>query len=237
VLSAEGSDAATVPLAAGRAAVADDAIVTLGADGRPIVSDAIGVPHADQLADAVAPSLDDDGQEALADVLAAVNTKRMAVGGGVVDAEEGGGVGAFAMAAAAAAAAASAGGRATVTAGSGAGFGAAAARAAAPRRSLSFTPLSSGVAGEGVLTPPADSALATRGSYPTTIWGPTCDSIDKITDAVTMPELSVGSWLVFENMGAYTIAGSCKFNGFPLATKAYLHLDGSIEVQREEAHE
>jgi ornithine decarboxylase len=74
-------------------------------------------------------------------------------------------------------------------------------------------------------------------AYPTSIWGPTCDSIDKISDSLVMPELAIGDWLVFENMGAYTIAGSCKFNGFPLSTKVYLHRDGSIEVQNEETHD
>ncbi len=70
--------------------------------------------------------------------------------------------------------------------------------------------------------------------HPTTLWGPTCDSMDKISDAALLPELAVGDWLVFENAGAYTIAGSCKFNGFPLSTKVYRHLDGRLEVQGEE---
>jgi len=73
--------------------------------------------------------------------------------------------------------------------------------------------------------------------HPTTLWGPTCDSIDKICDAVPLPELALGDWLVFENAGAYTIAGSCKFNGFPLSTKVYIHLDGRVEVQAEDAVE
>ena len=72
--------------------------------------------------------------------------------------------------------------------------------------------------------------------YISTLWGPTCDSIDKITDVAIMPELSVGDWLIFENMGAYTIAGSCRFNGFPLTTKVYRYPDGKIIVQDEEEH-
>jgi ornithine decarboxylase len=72
--------------------------------------------------------------------------------------------------------------------------------------------------------------------YATTLWGPTCDSMDKITDAALMPEVHVGDWLVFENMGAYTIAGSCKFNGFPISTKVYRHPDGRLTVQDEETH-
>jgi ornithine decarboxylase len=82
---------------------------------------------------------------------------------------------------------------------------------------------------------PAPSAFGPL--FPTTLWGPTCDSIDKITDATVLPELDIGDWLVFENMGAYTIAGSCTFNGFPLSTKVYIHLDGRVEVQAEDAVE
>jgi ornithine decarboxylase len=84
---------------------------------------------------------------------------------------------------------------------------------------------------------PAVSVPSHGGSvFASTLWGPTCDSIDKITDSALMPELSVGDWLVFENMGAYTIAGSCRFNGFPLSTKIYRSGDGALLVQGEEEH-
>ncbi|KAI5306379.1 hypothetical protein KEM56_001160 [Ascosphaera pollenicola] len=47
------------------------------------------------------------------------------------------------------------------------------------------------------------------------IWGPTCDGIDMINDSVMLPaRLSVGDWLYFENMGAYTTCSRTKFNGF-----------------------
>ncbi|KAJ3120283.1 Antizyme inhibitor 1 [Physocladia obscura] len=46
------------------------------------------------------------------------------------------------------------------------------------------------------------------------IWGPTCDSIDCITQEGLLPELNVGDWMYFENMGAYTLAAASKFNGF-----------------------
>lgn len=79
-----------------------------------------------------------------------------------------------------------------------------------------------------------EEALLPQRRLPTTLWGPTCDSMDKISDNVGLPELEVGDWLVYENMGAYTIAGSCRFNGFPLSTKVYMHRDGSVEIQKEE---
>ncbi|RMZ82029.1 hypothetical protein DV737_g2296, partial [Chaetothyriales sp. CBS 132003] len=47
------------------------------------------------------------------------------------------------------------------------------------------------------------------------VWGPTCDGIDVITDCHFLPaELNVGDWLFFENMGAYTKCSATRFNGF-----------------------
>jgi ornithine decarboxylase len=45
------------------------------------------------------------------------------------------------------------------------------------------------------------------------IWGPTCDSIDCVTKGLKLPLLNYGDWLVFENMGAYTLVCASKFNG------------------------
>ncbi|XP_063046979.1 ornithine decarboxylase 1-like [Engraulis encrasicolus] len=49
---------------------------------------------------------------------------------------------------------------------------------------------------------------------PCSVWGQTCDGIDRIVEHTTLPELQVGDWLLFENMGAYTVAASSNFNGF-----------------------
>ncbi|KAI1438871.1 ornithine decarboxylase [Xylaria sp. CBS 124048] len=47
------------------------------------------------------------------------------------------------------------------------------------------------------------------------IWGPTCDGIDRITESIRFErELNVGDWLYFEHMGAYTKCSATKFNGF-----------------------
>ncbi|CAI4227077.1 unnamed protein product [Auanema sp. JU1783] len=56
----------------------------------------------------------------------------------------------------------------------------------------------------------------------TTIWGPTCDSMDKIEDMKMMSRLVVGDWVVYENMGAYTSAASTTFNGFQRPTPIYV---------------
>ncbi|KAK5986104.1 hypothetical protein GCK32_009918 [Trichostrongylus colubriformis] len=58
--------------------------------------------------------------------------------------------------------------------------------------------------------------------YPSTIWGPTCDSLDKIEDQKMMRMMSVGEWLVYPNMGAYTCAASTTFNGFQRPVPVYV---------------
>ena len=47
------------------------------------------------------------------------------------------------------------------------------------------------------------------------IWGPTCDGIDRITECSTFHGLlDIGDWLYFEKMGAYTKCSATRFNGF-----------------------
>ncbi|XP_039604831.1 ornithine decarboxylase [Polypterus senegalus] len=50
--------------------------------------------------------------------------------------------------------------------------------------------------------------------YSCSIWGPTCDGLDRIVELCEMPDLQVGDWMIFENMGAYTVSASSTFNGF-----------------------
>jgi ornithine decarboxylase len=47
-----------------------------------------------------------------------------------------------------------------------------------------------------------------------TVFGPTCDSLDCIAKNIELPELEIGEWLYFKNMGAYTVAAASPFNGF-----------------------
>lgn len=54
------------------------------------------------------------------------------------------------------------------------------------------------------------------------IWGPTCDGLDCVSKAIDLPELDAGDFMAFKNMGAYTIAGACGFNGIPLAKPVYM---------------
>lgn len=50
-----------------------------------------------------------------------------------------------------------------------------------------------------------------------TIWGATCDGFDKIAEGIQLPMLSIGDWMEWEHMGAYTQAGASRFNGIPFA--------------------
>ena len=57
-----------------------------------------------------------------------------------------------------------------------------------------------------------------------TLWGPTCDGFDKIVDNYMLPKMSCGDWIEWKNMGAYTIAGSCDFNGIALTQQKKLYV-------------
>lgn len=57
---------------------------------------------------------------------------------------------------------------------------------------------------------------------PSSVWGPTCDSIDCVCPLTALPSnLEVGDWLGFEDMGAYTICAASQFNGFETSSVTY----------------
>lgn len=57
--------------------------------------------------------------------------------------------------------------------------------------------------------------------YESKVFGPTCDSIDTISDSCLLPELAIGEWVRVDNFGAYTIAAASTFNGFQQAKCFY----------------
>ncbi|PVU85322.1 hypothetical protein BB560_007060 [Smittium megazygosporum] len=67
----------------------------------------------------------------------------------------------------------------------------------------------------------ASSKDPSQTGYKTSIWGPTCDSLDCVVPQTTLPELYLGDWLLFQNMGAYTKCAASKFNGFDLSAVYY----------------
>nr|KYP64792.1 Ornithine decarboxylase [Cajanus cajan] len=71
-------------------------------------------------------------------------------------------------------------------------------------------------------------------TYPSTVFGPTCDSIDTVLRDYQLPELQVNDWLVFPNMGAYTTSSGTNFNGFSSSAKSTF-LAYSSPIAREHA--
>lgn len=70
---------------------------------------------------------------------------------------------------------------------------------------------------------PAENAK----QFASTIWGPTCDALDQLVVDIPMPDINIGDFIVFENMGAYTIPVASPFNGFPLP-KVYCFITRDI---------
>lgn len=60
------------------------------------------------------------------------------------------------------------------------------------------------------------------------VWGQTCDGLDCVSAETMLPELEVGDWLAFDNMGAYTTAACSSFNGFAPAPVSIYTYDGEI---------
>jgi len=54
------------------------------------------------------------------------------------------------------------------------------------------------------------------------IYGPTCDSIDKVCENLQLPELEIGEWCFVKNFGAYTVAAATDFNGFTKLKAFYI---------------
>ena len=55
------------------------------------------------------------------------------------------------------------------------------------------------------------------------VFGPTCDAFDTISVAEELPELEIGDLLYAENIGAYSVASSTYFNGFPPAQIVHIN--------------
>lgn len=59
-------------------------------------------------------------------------------------------------------------------------------------------------------------------TFKSSIWGPTCDGLDKILEEVELPELEDGDWIYFKDMGSYTLAAGSCFNGIPKPRVYYI---------------
>jgi ornithine decarboxylase len=81
---------------------------------------------------------------------------------------------------------------------------------------------------------PLDARGANNGSADgswerVSVWGPTCDSLDRIVPEMYMRAgadgsgaLNQGDWLVWDAMGAYTNAAASNFNGFQGPARSYV---------------
>jgi ornithine decarboxylase len=62
-----------------------------------------------------------------------------------------------------------------------------------------------------------DGSLRKGPATPRIVFGPTCDSLDRLPDGLPLPEdAQSGDYLLFGGMGAYSIAMSTAFNGYGL---------------------
>ncbi|XP_019407085.1 PREDICTED: antizyme inhibitor 1 [Crocodylus porosus] len=50
--------------------------------------------------------------------------------------------------------------------------------------------------------------------FASSLWGPSCDELDQIVESCLLPELSVGDWLIFDNMGSGTLGERSTFNDY-----------------------
>lgn len=57
--------------------------------------------------------------------------------------------------------------------------------------------------------------------YTSSIWGPTCDGLDCIQTSIELPKFEIGEWMIWKNMGAYTISAAVQFNGLPFGKPMY----------------
>jgi ornithine decarboxylase len=55
------------------------------------------------------------------------------------------------------------------------------------------------------------------------VFGPTCDAFDTITLSAELPDLEINDLVYSENIGAYSIASSTYFNGFPPAKVVHIN--------------
>ena len=63
-----------------------------------------------------------------------------------------------------------------------------------------------------------DGQGRTGGIMARTIFGPTCDSLDRLPGKLGLPkDMQVGDYVLFEALGAYSIAMSTAFNGYGLS--------------------
>lgn len=70
--------------------------------------------------------------------------------------------------------------------------------------------------------------------FSTTLFGPTCDGLDTVVRDIQFPVMSNGDWVVFRDMGAYTIAGATDFNGIKVTTAKFFYVYAKTRTLNDE---
>jgi len=73
---------------------------------------------------------------------------------------------------------------------------------------------------------------ADKQQYASIIWGPTCHGADCVVRDCLLPEMNIGDWLIFRDMGAYTMTLSSCFNGMPKPNCFYVLSEEDWYVRR-----
>ncbi|NP_001278568.1 antizyme inhibitor 1 [Chinchilla lanigera] len=58
--------------------------------------------------------------------------------------------------------------------------------------------------------------------FPSSLWGPSCDELDRIVENCLLPELNVGDWLIFTDMGADSFQEASVFKDVPRPAVYYM---------------
>ncbi|XP_008329972.1 antizyme inhibitor 1b [Cynoglossus semilaevis] len=73
-----------------------------------------------------------------------------------------------------------------------------------------YGPFSCKLLGNSIAAPSVHKHVlcAEETAYPSSLCGPSLDDLDQVVERCLLPELSVGDWLLFSNMGAYSLEES-----------------------------
>lgn len=83
--------------------------------------------------------------------------------------------------------------------------------------SLSEAPLMGAVARVRVVAP--DGSARRDAPHPRVIYGPTCDSVDRLAEPLSLPgDVAEGDYVIFDGMGAYSTVTATGFNGYGRAS-------------------
>lgn len=70
--------------------------------------------------------------------------------------------------------------------------------------------------------------------YKSIIWGQTFNEQDCIAENIHLPEISIGDWIIFPYMGAYTLCAGSKFSGLKKPKVYYIKNEISRKLEEDE---